>query len=525
MPANKKNEILTLGLTLAITGGLLLGGFWLASKSSLIAKLNDADTESVKTKAQPQVQVTLDVLGDTFSGYSTLRSSAFEGSLIERGVGINYANEFDQQLRVQALDQGKADLIVTTLDQFITHQPQGKIVALIDRTVGADAIVLNSKRYPQLKSLLDLERLVQQQQGRGKQLKIVFAGDTPSEFLVTVLDTKFDNFNLADFEVIEVADASVAWEKMQQDPEVAIAVLWEPFVSAAKQEGNTVVLSSADAPKVIVDVIVASDRLLQNNPGAVQQLVEAYYRRLDSSVQDQNLLIRQIAVDGNLDPSEAKTVAEGIKFFTSVEAQSWMDSGLLEQRIEAIAAILALSGRIDAIPSNAQNLFTAEYLAPIATQTSKMIAAIAADDPELAAKLTGNSGAVAVKPVSVTQVQQAEPIGNLTVRGEVSFATGSAQLTLQGKETLDQLVDEIEEFSANNVGIKIQGHTSRTGTTAFNQQLSQARANVVASYLQGRNLHHRFLAEGLGFSQPLPGVSPDSPLNQRTVIRLVRIGS
>ncbi len=522
MPTPKNREILVLGLTFLVTGSLLVGGSWLALKSGIIGNQQSSGDSTAQTS--PQAKVTLTALGDTFSGYSTLRSNAFEGSLLERGVGLKYTDEFDQKARAAALNQGKADLIVTTLDQYLTHQPQGKIIALIDRTVGADAVVLNSKRYPQLKSLLDLEKLVQEQAKKGKRLKIVYAGDTPSEFLATVLDTKFDNFNLADLDIVKVEDASIAWEQMQKDKAIALAVLWEPYVTEAKKQGNTIVISSGDAPKTIVDVAVASERILQNNPEAVKHFVEAYYRRLDSSLQDKGLLVRQIATDGNLTTTEAKTINDGIKFFTSFEAQDWMNSGTLDKRIKAIAGILTLSGRTNTIPSNPQELYDAQYLAPIAQQTATIIDSIAADNPELAALLKGKSDSP-VKQVSNAQVRAATPIGNLKVRGEVKFQTGSAQLTSSGKQTLDKLVNEINEFSPTNIAIKVQGHTSRTGSAALNQQLSQQRAIVVQNYLQSKKVPHNFFAEGLGFSQPLPGANPASPLNQRTVIRLIRIGS
>ncbi|MGD1919109.1 MAG: OmpA family protein, partial [Pleurocapsa sp.] len=94
-----------------------------------------------------------------------------------------------------------------------------------------------------------------------------------------------------------------------------------------------------------------------------------------------------------------------------------------------------------------------------------------------------------------------------------------------GKQTLDKLANEINEYSQKNNDIQVQGHTSRTGGAALNQSLSQQRAKIVQDYLKTKQLSHNFLAEGLGFSQPLPGVNPTSPLNQRTVIRLVRIAS
>lgn len=171
------------------------------------------------------------------------------------------------------------------------------------------------------------------------------------------LSSMFDNFNLADFEVVRVADASEAWKQMQEpNSNIALAVLWEPFVTAAKLQGNTGVLSSGDAPKVIVDVAVASDQILRSHPQAVQEFVEAYYHRIDASLQDKTGLTQQIASDGNLNNSEAAAVVKGIQFFTSVEAKDWMESGTFSKRIGAIAGILTLSGRISNLPTNPDEL-------------------------------------------------------------------------------------------------------------------------------------------------------------------------
>ncbi len=494
-------------------------------------QLQPADAESdriISEDVNRSSKATIKVLGDTFSGYSTLRSTALQEALKKSGITLQYADEFDQAQRAEALNQGEADLMVTTLDQFLQQKPQGKIVALIDRTVGADAIVLNTMQFPELKSLIDLEKLVKEKQSQGQQLKIVFAGDTPSEFLATVLDTKFDNFDLVDFEVVRVSDASEAWQQMQApQSNIGLAVLWEPFVTAAKKQGNTVLLSSADAPKVIVDVAVASDSILQSNPQAVQEFVEHYYHRIDSSVQDRAILTRQIATDGNLNDSEAAAVVKGIQFFTSVEAQDWMTSETLDKRIGALAGILALSGRLDEIPSDFKTLYSADFIKSAASKTTKLIEMVSLDNPELAMRLKGTSveASTSTAQVSETQVKKGADIGNVAVRGQVQFTTGSARLTEEDKRTLDKLAADIAEFNPTTIAIKVQGHTSKTGTANFNQKLSQARASVVVSYLQQKKLPHKFLAEGLGFSQPLPGVDPSSSLNQRTVIRLVRLNS
>ncbi len=508
-----------------------LNGYF-AVKEQFFAETTEAESNAAKSNATEDVNrrsnSTIKILGDTFSGYSTMRSTALQDALKKSGITLQYADEFDQAQRAEALNQGKADLMVTTLDQFLQHKPQGKIVALIDRTVGADAIVLNTSEYPQLKSLIDLEKLVKQKQSQGQRLKIVFAGDTPSEFLATVLDTKFDNFDLADFEVVRVADASEAWQQMQApQSNLALAVLWEPFITAAKKQGNTVLLSSADAPTVIVDVAVASERILQSNPQAVQEFVENYYRRIDSSVNNQAILTRQIADDGNLNDLEAAAVVKGIHFFTSVEAQDWMTSETLDKRIGALAGILALSGRLDEIPPDFKALYSADFVKSAASKTNKLIEMVSQDNPELAMRLKGAAvkASTSTAKDSEAQVKKGADIGNMAVSSEVKFASGCAMFTEEGKRTLDKLAIDLAEFNPTTIAIKVQGHTSKTGTAEFNQKLSQDRARVVVSYLQQKKLAHKFLAEGLGFSQPLPGVAPSSSLNQRTVIRLVRLDS
>ena len=259
----------------------------------------------------------------------------------------------------------------------------------------------------------------------------------------------------------------------------------------------------------------------------MQEFVENYYHRIDSSVQDQAILTRQIAADGNLNESEAVAVVKGIKFFTSVEAQDWMRSETLDKRIGALAGILALSGRLDEIPPDFPALYSSNFINSAATKTNKLIEIISQDNPELAMRLKGTSVETntSTAKVSEAQVKKGADIGNVAVKGEVQFTTGSAQLTEEDKLILDKLAADIAEFNPTTIAIKVQGHTSKTGTADFNQKLSQDRANVVVSYLKQKKLSHKFLAEGLGFSQPLPGVDPSSSLNQRTVIRLVRLNS
>ncbi|MBE7380233.1 MAG: OmpA family protein [Leptolyngbya sp. SIO1E4] len=510
--------------TFVITAGLLGGGVWYLNKTSpgLLGTTSQSGSGAI---VAPRGQTQITVLGDTFSGYSTFRNEAFQSVLAETGIILKYGDEFDQAARAEALAQGQADIIVTTLDQYLQQQPQGTVVGLIDRTVGADAVVLNTQKYASLKSLLDLAPLVQEAQSQGQPLKIAFAGDTPSEYLALVLDTKFDAFNLADFEVVAVADASEAWALMQDPAEnVAVAVLWEPFVAQARQQGYTVVLSSEDAPNSIVDVVVAADSLVQSQPEVISAFLENYYRRIDSNVRDASQLQTQIAEDGALSPADAGAILQGIDFFTAAEAQTWMTDGTLQRRIEAISAVLVLSGRLNEVPATPESLFTADFLGEAAQNTQTLIELVRADNPDLAERLSGSTTETLTVPqVSAADVQAAPDIGNLNVQGQVEFATGSAQLTTTGQQTLGGLLAEIQEFNPETVAVRVIGHTSKTGAPDLNQQLSQERAQVVVDYLRNQGMQHNIVAEGKGFYLPLSGIDPADPRQQRTEIRLVRV--
>jgi len=507
MRQHKKTTALI--LTLTVTTGcffgiaLLLRQFW---PSMSFPKVGSSG------------QVT--VLADTFSGYSTLRTAELRDALAEEGITLKYEDEFDQTKRAERLSRGQADLLATTLDQFLQQQPEGKIVGLIDRTVGADAVVLNTKKYPKLKSLTALSQLAVQERAKGNQLAIAFAGDTPSEYLALVLDTKFSAFTLADFEQISVTDASEAWALLQDPSQnVAIAIIWEPFVTQARQQGYTVVLSSRDVPTAIVDVIVASERSIRSQPDTISTFLEAYYRRINTHAFQPAQLQTQIARDGGLSVNEAIAITQGIEFFTALETNEWLTQGILAQRIESIASVLVLSGRLNQRPENPTTLFTAEPIAQAIKNSQDQYESIKAEYPEAAERL--KKLRVASRKQPGARRDRGE-IGLVNVRGKVEFKQSSAELTGTGKQTLNQLAREIQEFNSASVAIRVIGHTSRTGSVSLNQKLSQQRATVVRNYLHNLGLKHTIIAEGKGFYLPLSGLSPTDPRQQRTEVRLVR---
>lgn len=90
----------------------------------------------------------------------------------------------------------------------------------------------------------------------------------------------------------------------------------------------------------------------------------------------------------------------------------------------------------------------------------------------------------------------------LNMPGHVTFATDSAQITPAFHGTLDQVTATITEYQDTRV--EVTGHTDNTGSESHNQQLSERRAQAVASYLSSRGVAAtRVTTIGYGETRPI----------------------
>jgi outer membrane protein OmpA-like peptidoglycan-associated protein len=121
--------------------------------------------------------------------------------------------------------------------------------------------------------------------------------------------------------------------------------------------------------------------------------------------------------------------------------------------------------------------------------------------------------------VSVTRIGD-----NITLNmpGNVTFATNSADLNASFFDVLNSVAIVLNEF--NQTIIEVAGHTDSTGSDAYNQQLSERRANAVAAYLGTRNVRaDRITTVGVGESRPVATNDTEAgrQLNRRVELTLV----
>ena len=117
---------------------------------------------------------------------------------------------------------------------------------------------------------------------------------------------------------------------------------------------------------------------------------------------------------------------------------------------------------------------------------------------------------------------EAGPSVSLTVE----FATGSADLTPQARQTLDQLGRALSSPDLAKFRFRIEGHTDTVGSAEANKALSQRRATAVAEYLQTNFgvTPTRLEAVGLGEEGLLVPTPPQTANAQNRRVKVINLG-
>jgi OOP family OmpA-OmpF porin len=124
-------------------------------------------------------------------------------------------------------------------------------------------------------------------------------------------------------------------------------------------------------------------------------------------------------------------------------------------------------------------------------------------DPDLVKKAAPAAApaaaAAAAKPAAAAPKPAAQKV---TLAADALFDFNKADLRTEGKAKLDKLAADIK-------GIKLEviiavGHADRFGTDAYNQKLSEKRAEAVKAYLVSKGVEpNRVYTEGKGKKQPV----------------------
>jgi outer membrane protein OmpA-like peptidoglycan-associated protein len=101
------------------------------------------------------------------------------------------------------------------------------------------------------------------------------------------------------------------------------------------------------------------------------------------------------------------------------------------------------------------------------------------------------------------QVAKAAPKEVVVLKG-VNFAFNSAELTPESKKILDEDRTVARLKGEPNMRVEVAGHTDSIGSDAYNQKLSERRAQAVVDYLVSTGVDpKRLKAVGYGKTKPI----------------------
>ncbi|EDM81259.1 serine/threonine kinase family protein [Plesiocystis pacifica SIR-1] len=329
-------------LGLVLVAGLGVGGYFAADHYGVLDGLLAGELELIPKP--PPERRRARVLHDgrpALVGFGRIDPAPLE----ETGIAYDFSLSHGLAQPLDALDNGQAEFVLTTLDAFLATRPKGKVVALVQVSTGAEGLVLDTEEFAKLTSLDALRSL-----DEGSTLAMPRSG--PAASLGNAAWSYFPALTTLTPDA-SYDDSGAAWEALSAKANGVVgAVLSEPELSKARAAGMRVVLSSRDLPRAVVDVLVASERVLAEDPELVTKVVDAY-AEVATTLTDDAALSQAIAEQRGGDQNDQELAAlvagtclvdaAGSTVLASAIAETWAGLRLDGKQSDALPALDALT--------------------------------------------------------------------------------------------------------------------------------------------------------------------------------------
>lgn len=479
---------------------VVLGAITIAAARYLWPMWQEREQRETSDAKDTKGRITIGV--DNWIGYFPLCSGEMKKRMRTAGyVLVCEDDKADYPARMQKLKDGALQFAVATVDTYLLNgAPKGfpgTIVAVIDESKGGDAIVAWKDRVANLDALK-----------RMQTVKVAFTPNSPSEHLLRTMAVHFDVPALRGKGSwrIEADGSSDALKKLLAR-QAEIGVVWEPDVTRALENPAIVkLLGTEDTRRLIVDILLVGRAYSAQHPDAVNALLTTYFQVAKEYRENPQRLEKEVAAETKLPAESVKRLLQGVAWASlSDNAQSWLGAtsgaDALVDTIQSTSRTLVDAGEFKSHPLPDQDpyrIISRQFIAKLYVGAVTGGAAAGISSLERKFPALSDAGWQALKEVGTLKALP------------VSFQSGTAELSHEGKLELDRAMETLSHYP--NFRVVVKGHTGLRGDPQENQLLSEERAESVARYLGVTyNIDpNRLRVVGFGASQPLAKLPGES---------------
>ena len=259
-------------------------------------------------------------------GWFPLAVTEQAGIFEEAGLDVELIFFADYIASIDAMAAGELDFVTQTLNDTMASVAFGDeqvIVVVNDNSTGNDKIICDG-------SITSIEEMA------GATVAAE-AGVVDHFLLVQGLESAGLTEADIDFRGVLTDAAAASFAAGEFDCVGVFAPFW---LTALERPGSVEVFSSADFPGLIPDHIVASRDIVDENPAAVQQVVDAWYLTLDFIDENEEEALEIMADTAETSVEEYLEFAEGTTIFSAEEALAAFQDGDTTESLSFTAGLI-----------------------------------------------------------------------------------------------------------------------------------------------------------------------------------------
>jgi NitT/TauT family transport system substrate-binding protein len=286
----------------------------------------ESPARSTGPKEGPKKPFTIGMV--TFAGYAPLYLAKEKALFGDLDVELKRIEEIPSLRAAMASGNLEAYLATPDIALNTNSQPPGKAVWAIDESAGGDGVVVG----PGITSLSDL---------KGKAIAAE-PGLPPNFVLMYLLHQNGLSMSDVKFKDMSTQNAAAAFVSSSVDA----AGLYEPYLSTSRtqRKGSRVVVSSAELPGLIVDLVFARQDVLATRQGDIDRVIDGWRKAMLFIKTNPDEAYTIMAKSFNLKVPEFRDTVAGIHWVDLPENQRLFgtapDNSQLSKTMTTVIAVL-----------------------------------------------------------------------------------------------------------------------------------------------------------------------------------------